>query len=635
MLRYENDRSEFTSIVKPAGVKRVICLGDSLVYSQGVHNHETLSAQLETFLNQAHWEEHVEVINAGRSGSSIYDDFAYYQCRCLDLDADLVVLVLVDNDAEFIGTQEGYSEHLRRIWLDDSPEKKMIGQMLKKVGQYFKSTNTPFMVAFSDIYAAETAKIAQEVISAACRENEISYLDISAQFQGTNTVSSNESLRVSPADGHPSVLGLSIIAKTLARSILKGKFLKGFDKGNRHELDLYESIQNDTAEFIRRGCRPEASTIRAKHLLESKYNCRARSRVPESLRLEDHKVQELLTNLDNASKKSVDLEHLRACCSHISKQGQSRLQTVRSCIERYSFRLIRELFLAGEAFRNPEMEFSMTEDLLINLNQSEVAELELGDKFQADWRGMLIFLSGKIDSEIERISKTDNFLQTLIDQTDDGHELDKLISNLQREAALELLEYVGSTRELIRVVKYCANEFSNFMEAHADQFQTEDHWKIALRQFMDCYKLLLSMTSMSTDFRIHEIPVIPVNACEQPLLKISLSACSDSEQPQWVEVKVTPTSEHAGPYKMNHTIVLDGKWRTYEFSVPLTQFFDIEIDAWPLNNMKLGNTVKLSYWTGEKIEFLLDNAIQSPSDRPEGKRWSAQGLSLFLLRQAA
>jgi hypothetical protein len=139
---------------------------------------------------------------------------------------------------------------------------------------------------------------------------------------------------------------------------------------------------------------------------------------------------------------------------------------------------------------------------------------------------------------------------------------------------------------------------------------------------------------MNSEFRFDEIPLVPVDEVEQPLLKINLSACSHSKTPQWIEVTVKPTGDESSTY-MNHNVVLDGKWRAYDFSVPLTQIFDIHIDVWPKADIELGNTVKLSYWTGKKIEFELENATSNESSRKGGQRWSARGLSLFLLRNAA
>ncbi len=74
---------------KPAGTKRVLLLGDSMVFGTGVEHGERIGDVLDRFLG-----EDVEVINAGVAGWGTDQQYLYLCREGFDLDPDVVVLVL-------------------------------------------------------------------------------------------------------------------------------------------------------------------------------------------------------------------------------------------------------------------------------------------------------------------------------------------------------------------------------------------------------------------------------------------------------------------------------------------------------------------------------------------------------------
>lgn len=84
------------AIPRPEGVRRVLLLGDSIVYGVGVERDETLSRQLERRLRAA--GENVEVINAGVHGWSPWNERHFYVAHGRDFGADTVVAVFCLND---------------------------------------------------------------------------------------------------------------------------------------------------------------------------------------------------------------------------------------------------------------------------------------------------------------------------------------------------------------------------------------------------------------------------------------------------------------------------------------------------------------------------------------------------------
>ncbi|MBI5630488.1 MAG: SGNH/GDSL hydrolase family protein [Elusimicrobia bacterium] len=92
---------------KPAGRRRVLLLGDSVVFGALVPEAETLSARLEAFLRRggdASWE----VLNGGARGYDIWDYEAFLRLKGLALEPDIVAVGLFMND--HVGRKE-YQTH--------------------------------------------------------------------------------------------------------------------------------------------------------------------------------------------------------------------------------------------------------------------------------------------------------------------------------------------------------------------------------------------------------------------------------------------------------------------------------------------------------------------------------------------
>ncbi len=84
---------------KPEGSKRILMLGDSILFGWGVRADETLAAQLEGAL-KAGGQDRVEVINSGVGNYNTAMEAAYFFERGVAYRPDIVVLNYFINDAE-------------------------------------------------------------------------------------------------------------------------------------------------------------------------------------------------------------------------------------------------------------------------------------------------------------------------------------------------------------------------------------------------------------------------------------------------------------------------------------------------------------------------------------------------------
>lgn len=81
---------------KPAGVRRVLLLGDSFAEGYTVPEPETVRARLENLLGSA--GARVEVINAGTHGYGLDQEYIYYQIEGRRYSPDVVVVLFCYND---------------------------------------------------------------------------------------------------------------------------------------------------------------------------------------------------------------------------------------------------------------------------------------------------------------------------------------------------------------------------------------------------------------------------------------------------------------------------------------------------------------------------------------------------------
>ena len=86
------------AVPKPAGVRRVLLLGDSFTFGPFVDNDRIVSEKLHNLLNQRADADSFEVFSAAMSGWTLLDQTEYLSEKGLRLEPDLVVAVTYVND---------------------------------------------------------------------------------------------------------------------------------------------------------------------------------------------------------------------------------------------------------------------------------------------------------------------------------------------------------------------------------------------------------------------------------------------------------------------------------------------------------------------------------------------------------
>ena len=115
-------RDEEVVLPRPAGVTRILCLGESTTWGHGVEVQQAYPAQLEVGLNRALQERgdprRVDVINAGVPAWTVWQSAVYLGEDGLALQPDVVVIYHLINDFLPMGIVDGNSFLVRVRYTD-------------------------------------------------------------------------------------------------------------------------------------------------------------------------------------------------------------------------------------------------------------------------------------------------------------------------------------------------------------------------------------------------------------------------------------------------------------------------------------------------------------------------------------
>lgn len=270
------------SAQKPAGTIRLLGIGDSLTFGQGVSDEDVWLERLEQMLNSEPGPRY-ETINSGQEGASTVQEFRYFREReMMSLAPDLVVLgFTVHNDAQReknrvlnrryrrrvslplrisesdwyrpmarrsriarllqTGVQWAYRDELTEIYYnvilsnyaDDSKSWHACRTALMGFYEACRSYNTPLIIVLFPIYSKDLGhtfkeypedfkKIHDKLRSVFAGKDGVSVVDVVDDLAATGLTI--REMRV-PVDGHPNRIWHEIVARRLCETI-KGMTLK-------------------------------------------------------------------------------------------------------------------------------------------------------------------------------------------------------------------------------------------------------------------------------------------------------------------------------------------------------------------------------------------------------------------------
>jgi hypothetical protein len=237
---------------KPDGTHRVVLLGDSFTFGEGVRFDHTFGERLERLLDRG--SKAVEVLNLGVSGARTSTEVSYLRQRGLALEPDLVLLVYVLNDAAAGGLDlwEDFRHQYEKRWLRGSylasylyarvgrsvMGKRYIDELIEaanaktekwrwsmrlllearrlsvETGSKFAVIIFPFMYQLDDGYPFR--EFHQRIFDY-CRSHQIEVLDLLGSFSGRE----DRDLWVHPSDQHPNEIAHEIAAEGIGEFVVQ------------------------------------------------------------------------------------------------------------------------------------------------------------------------------------------------------------------------------------------------------------------------------------------------------------------------------------------------------------------------------------------------------------------------------
>lgn len=250
------------SLEKPSGTLRILGLGDSYLYGQGVQRKDICLSRLEELLQRDLHTERVECINTGMSGFNTVDQYDLFVNRGIEYQPDLVILHFVLNDVEpnvlLPGTKvEFYSEYLAifqqpdalsrysyfwswarqrflrsiraRQYINDcvnsfsrdSRKWKRCRDAIDDIRRACDEHDLSFLVVifpfFIDLDGDYPFQAIHDVVREHCESNEIHVLDLRDEYRQYN----GPELWVHPTDQHPNETAHRIAAEAMTKYLRK------------------------------------------------------------------------------------------------------------------------------------------------------------------------------------------------------------------------------------------------------------------------------------------------------------------------------------------------------------------------------------------------------------------------------
>jgi lysophospholipase L1-like esterase len=249
-------------IQKSPNTKRIIVLGDSFTFGEGVKVEHIFSSQLQKNLGKQNTNS-VEVLNFGVSAWGTHDEINYCKHVCAKHEPDLIIVVFVLNDADYAGGLDLWEDfrtkyekqELKKSYLASyvysmiarqTYGKKYIDGLTKstlrhkekwdktlaylkegkqvadRIGAKYAVVIFPFMYELNEGYPFRSI---HQMVSEYSSDNGIPVLDLFDSFDGM----SYTELWVHPSDQHPNEIGHKISADSIA------EFIRRKDLLSKHE----------------------------------------------------------------------------------------------------------------------------------------------------------------------------------------------------------------------------------------------------------------------------------------------------------------------------------------------------------------------------------------------------------------
>lgn len=241
------------SLEKPAGVTRILVLGDSMTFGWGAAQDDTYPKVLERLLNEKplpRMKPRVEVLNTGVGNYNTSQEVAYLRERGLEYQPDLVILGFFLNDGEptprptegwlarnsafyvllasswdntlrWAGSRQDYKDYYRELYREDRPGWQECQRALRDLIDLCRERKIDLRIALiPELHKPGSGYEFQEVhdqIRDLGTKGGVPVYDL----LDADWVDPPETYWVTPGDAHPNAKGHRVLAEALYKALGK------------------------------------------------------------------------------------------------------------------------------------------------------------------------------------------------------------------------------------------------------------------------------------------------------------------------------------------------------------------------------------------------------------------------------
>lgn len=550
-MRSHETRSYWSIEEKAEGVFRILCLGDSMTFGAGVSYHETLPYQLEKILNRADWENQIEIINEGKCGYSLYDNWYQFVHRAHRYQPDLLLIILCSNDAEFYSVQANVSQHIEECWSKDGTFLPYFNIFFDEIREQLETIDLPTIIAYYSISENEVKHLdPPSIIKDNCRKNNINFVDLSTDFSDGFDATTNMNLRVSEEDGHPSAFAHNIAASKLARYIVKKQFISRSDKELLPEKLVYERLFNQAETMCRLGNRHEIVLFQLHQLLTLKRTCKSRLRLSDVDLMPDndfHNLQNKINEIFCYSKRMLFLEAFVG----VLETNKIPYYCYKERVEEGIQKISKMLFALEQNLTNPDLKYFPYKDL-----RHQDLKIEVLESF-----------SLKLQNLLDKISEKQGNISS--SATECIPELEGIITDLSKRhesSKRNILEYWS---ELIILT----NAFLNVLDCY---FELMNRSKLKLEEPASSFiGLGIEIADLTETFDKWlstlklDMFVPTASQSKMPTTCFAIDLKSSANKPLRIGIVLNTVVPKYPPILEWRSIIRDGELHTYRFELPL------------------------------------------------------------------
>jgi hypothetical protein len=243
-------RSIASNLKDPAGVARVACIGDSMMFGFGGPSRHSFPAHLGRILNAAYPRNLVFVDNFGQTAGNVWNSWPLFKARADAMRFDAVVFSICQNDMELFNDSGAiYGADKRRHSFDQGTPTRAAGiDLLRDVACWQRATSIDLLVMFYSFHRNDRPVV--DKAKAMCSEAGVAMIDMLEFFQQETGMTVN-TYRVSEFDGHPSNMAHEMAARRIAREMRARNFLaRAPATADEGEAALVRAAESMTAQGV-------------------------------------------------------------------------------------------------------------------------------------------------------------------------------------------------------------------------------------------------------------------------------------------------------------------------------------------------------------------------------------------------